>query len=238
MINRFVAAMAAAVMVSPACGGSGADSEDDGGATSKNDGDVESAGAGGQSTGAGGHAGAPAEQPVEPTCDQTCDNLCTPHDPCTPKPAPSSLPTEEWVNGFVLVNYEYWPYDNGPPSYPDDIGWSYVAGSEPAEACMAEAFEDLVQILQDPPDELLELKKTKNVYAFYLWNNDYTGARENGLAPEKYRHLWLYTTEGGGYLIKWISETNNDGTCILPTRDDLIAFASGCIDSHPNCNKD
>jgi len=236
MMHRCAVAIFVAALAFPACG-SGGSEEGDSGADAADDA-AGSAAAGGQDVGSGGSAGAPAEQPVEPTCDQTCDKLCTPHDPCTPKPAPSTLPTEDWVKGFVLVNYEYWPYADGAPSYPDDIGWSYKSGSAPAEACMAEAYEDLVQILQDPPQELLDLKKEKNVYAFYMWNNDYTGAPENGVAPEKFRHLWLYTTEGGGYLIKWISETNNDGTCILPTRDDLIAFASGCIESHPNCNKD
>ena len=230
MVRGWMGTIAVTAMGLAACGGG-----EEGDGQSKDDGDASSSAA--ATGGPGGSGGAPTEQPVEPTCDQTCDKLCVPHDPCTPKPTPNSLPTEEWVKGFLLVDFEYWPYKDGPPSYPDDIGWTFGSGSEPAEACMAEAYEDLVQILQDPPQELIDLREEKDVYAFYIWNNDYTGAPENGVAPEKYRHLWLYTTQNGGYLIKWISETNNDGTCILPTRDDLIAFATGCIESHPNCDE-
>ena len=38
------------------------------------------------------------------------------------------LPNQEWVNDYIIVDYEYWPYADGNQSYPNDIGWGYFAG--------------------------------------------------------------------------------------------------------------
>jgi hypothetical protein len=177
-------------------------------------------------------------EPVEPIavhlevwCDGSCALPCGTA-ACVPRPHEGTMPVEEWINGFVLVNYEYWPYGNGNPSYPDDIGWGFWAGSEPAQACMAEAYYVIRDILQDPPQELLDLKEKHDVYAFFQCNNDYTGASRDEMAPDDYRALWLYNSN----LIKWISETNIDGRCVLPTRQDLVKFATGCMTSFPNCD--
>lgn len=40
---------------------------------------------------------------------------------------------------------------------------------------------------------------------------------------------------GDGGLIKWISQTERDGTCKLPTRDDLVLFAKNCQPKFPKC---
>jgi hypothetical protein len=49
--------------------------------------------------------------------------------------------------------------------------------------------------------------------------------------PELYEGLWLYQ-EG---LIKWMSHTERDGTCRIPTRDDLVVFARSCLKTFPSC---
>jgi hypothetical protein len=164
-------------------------------------------------------------------CDGSCDNPC-PNQPCVPGPAPSSLPSQEWIGDFVIAGFEYWPYANGTPNYPDDILWNYPEGTAPARACMAASRKRLKEILQNPPMELVQLKQaygTQGTYAFYNWNNDYTGASGNGLAY--WTTLWMWEES----FIKWVSETNTDGTCNIPTKDDLIQLASTCMTQYPNC---
>ena len=209
-----------------ACVPQKAEDDDDGGQTASN----STSGAGANNaTGAGGAGGAGGT--VE-ACG-SCDNPC-PGEPCTPGEAPASLPGEEWINGFVIADFEYWPYANGAPNYPDDIGWGYLAGTPQARACMAESRKKLVEILQDPPAEMVALKDTygtQGTYAFYNWNNDYTGAAADALAPEQFQHLWLWEES----FTKWISETNTDGRCVLPTREDLVSYAAACMNQYPNC---
>lgn len=209
-----------------ACTTSTPSSDDDGEETS-----TSQQGSGGStSTAAGGMGGSGGMVEACGSCDNPCDG-----EPCTPKPAPNVLPGEEWFGQFVIADYEYWPYNNGQPSYPDDIGWGYLAGTPQAKACMAEARENLVEILEDPPAELVLLNTThdtQGTYAFYNWNNDYTDAAADGMAQETFRHLWIWEES----FIKWISETNRDGRCILPTRQDLVTFADACLATYPNCH--
>ena len=94
---------------------------------------------------------------------------------------------------------------------------------------MAEAHARLRKILEDPPQALLDLREKHGVRSFFNWNNDYTGAARDAMAYR--RDLWLYRSS----LIKWISETNRDGRCVLPDRAALERFAKRCLDSYPSC---
>jgi hypothetical protein len=207
-----------------------AEDDDDGGkkqaAANAASGPTSGSGASGGASGAGGSGGG-----MEP-CG-SCDNPCG-DEPCVPAEAPATLPGQEWFGDFVIADFEYWPYANGAPNYPDDIGWGYSAGTPQAKKCMAAARARLVEILQNPPAEMVALKDaygTQGTYAFYNWNNDYTGASANQLAPEQFQHLWLWEES----FTKWISETNNDGKCVLPDRDDLVSYAAACMSQYPNC---
>lgn len=133
------------------------------------------------------------------------------------------FPREPAPNGFYFSGQEYWPYKEPQPLYPDKILWGYESGSEPAKKCMAAAQNELLKILNDPPKELLELRDKTGINSFFAWNNDYTGASANGMGS--IHHLWLYQ----GRLIKWISETNRNGKCLLPERKDLRALARNCL---------
>ena len=141
-----------------------------------------------------------------------------------------SLPEELDVNGFDFGGFEYWPYKEAQPIYPDKIQWGFEEGSDPARTCMAASTRALAEILQDPPESLLQLREKHHISSFFNWNNDYTGAQRNGMAH--LRKLWLYERS----LIKWISETNTDGTCLIPTREELDRFATLCLDRYPNCS--
>ena len=153
---------------------------------------------------------------------------------CTPDAeVPEKLKANEKVNGFTIVDIEVWPYTEKAPAYPDDIVWTYKDASAQAKACLAASRARLVDILtNDPPQELLDFQSRTKVSAFYNWNNDYTLAKKNQMASKSYQRMWLFE----GRLMKWISETNQDGSCMLPTREALIAFAKACTtDVFPNC---
>jgi hypothetical protein len=83
----------------------------------------------------------------------------------------------------------------------------------------------------DVPPELEAFRAKTGVNAFWQWNNDMTGTAPGVEAPKEYQSLWLYDKR----LIKWMSHTDRDGTCRLPTKADLVKFAKGCIKSFPNC---
>jgi len=140
-----------------------------------------------------------------------------------------TLPPQTSINGFYIGGYEYWPYKEQQPLYPEKIQWGFSSGSDPARLCMAEATRSLAKILQDPPQSLLDLRDKHGISSFFNWNNDYTGAERDGMAS--HRKLWLYNQR----LIKWISETNRNGLCLIPSKADLDRFAKACIDDYPNC---
>ena len=181
-----------------------------------------------------------------PTCG-SCDNPCEGADTCDPGPGdPPALTTNKTLNGFLVGGYEYWlwePYESKNEwPYPDHAPMTYAEGSSPAKKCIAAANKRLVQILKDgPPEELTLLKAAHpDVNNFWQWNNDYTGCKKNQLAPKHLQSLWLWTYKDasgnvGVRRIKWISETNNDGMCRIPTREVLAAFAKKCMGQYPSC---
>ncbi len=167
-------------------------------------------------------------------------------DICKPTPAPATLKSHT-VSGFALTGFEYWqwkkpdPYDGG-----NEVAWGYNGDGEPktgvmptdaSRACMAESFRTLEAILtNDPPQELKDLKSKHSVKQFWFWNNDMTDAKSTVKVPKGNSELWLFEGDrGDGGLIKWISSTERDGTCKLPTRNDLVLFAKNCINKFPAC---
>lgn len=134
-----------------------------------------------------------------------------------------SLPASLYVNGYSFSGFEYWPYKHENP-YPDHIQWGFSAGSDPARLCMAEATRSLAKILENPPRSLVQLKEKHGISSFFNWNNDYTDAPGDGIGY--HRRLWLYN----GRLIKWISETNGDGSCRIPSSRDLDRFAKATLE--------
>lgn len=141
----------------------------------------------------------------------------------TVRPAGGETLPELSAGGFSFGGFEYWPYKEAQPLYPDKIQWGFEAGSPPARQCMAMAARELHKILQNPPASLLRLKEERRISSFFNWNNDYTGAERDGMGG--HRKLWLYN----GSLIKWISETNTDGRCRIPSKTDLDRFARACL---------
>lgn len=142
----------------------------------------------------------------------------------------NGMPKNKSGGGFSYGGCEYWPFAVSASPYPDHIVWGCSPGSSPeANACMAAGMRRLAVILQDPPQELLDLKAQRGISSFFNWNNDYYGAPDGRQGTER---LWLYN----GSLIKWITMTDRDGSCRLPTREDLIDFAKGCLEATPGAD--
>ncbi|MDB4939496.1 MAG: hypothetical protein JWP87_6468 [Labilithrix sp.] len=164
---------------------------------------------------------------------------------CRPAKAPDDVPTGK-VGKFTVGGFEYWQWKKGNNVYGtegSELAWGYngegepqatppVLPSEPSRACMAEANKVLNDILaKDVPPELEAFRAKHGVSAFWQWNNDMTGAKAGVEPSEQNSNLWLYDKR----LIKWISMTNRDGTCVLPTKADLVKFSVGCLTAFPNC---
>ena len=153
---------------------------------------------------------------------------------CIPGEAAKTQKAGEIIKNFGISDFEYWPWKEPEPIYPDKVQWGYGAGSPAAKKCTTEARKVLWNILKnDVPPELEELRQAHpEVDTFYNWNNDMTDAPKSVKLPALYEGLWLYEKT----LIKWMSHTERDGTCRIPTREDLVVFAKGCLKTYPNCD--
>jgi hypothetical protein len=191
-------------------------------------------------------AGVDAEPEGDPcACPNTCASTTekTKKAVCNPAAAPDDVPSVT-IGKFQITGFEYWQWVKGDHVYDDgaSVAWGYNGEGEPqasppvlptdaSRACMAESNKVLQNILKnDLPPELEAFRAKTGVKQFWQWNNDMTGTKAGVEAPADYQSLWLYDNR----LIKWMSHTNRDGTCRLPTRDDLVKFAKGCIGLYPN----
>jgi hypothetical protein len=160
----------------------------------------------------------------------TGDGAFTKKNPNTPTPTDievdaDGFPKSTSVNDYSFSGCEYWPYKVEGSPYPDHIQWGCTSGSDAAKKCMAQAMVDLAKILQDPPAELKAFSQKNGISSFYNWNNDMTDAPAD--RGDRKPYLWIYNKS----LIKWMSTTTRDGTCIVPTRDDLVKLMTDCMDN-------
>ena len=172
---------------------------------------------------------------------------------CHPAKAPATEPDQQTIGKFQITGFEYWQWKKDDP-YANEMGpaWGYNGDGQPdygvkptdqSRACMAEARAVLEKLLtKDVPPELEALrqktvplnaadKAVPIVNTFWQWNNDMTDAKPGVEVPDDYQGLWLYDKR----LIKWMSHTERDGSCRLPTRESLVKFATGCLKSYPTC---
>lgn len=101
----------------------------------------------------------------------------------------------------------------------------YLDGTEAGRICMSASAKRFQAVMAQVPDDLLSLRATSNWDGrFFNWNDDYTGMGHNG---DDAPRLWAWET----HLIKWISQTNIDGSCELPTLDMLERVAVDCLET-------
>jgi hypothetical protein len=138
-------------------------------------------------------------------------------------PAGTVAPTDyEYPDGgeFNLSGTEFWQKWSGGhnPTY------SFDEGTDAGRLCMQASAIRFETIMKDPPAELVKLAAETNWDgSFFNWNDDYSGPGAYGDGSSA--RLWAWQT----YLIKWISQTKKDGSCLLPTRDMVIRAANNCL---------
>lgn len=122
------------------------------------------------------------------------------------------------VAGFGLGGTEFWQRWSGgrSPIY------VFSEGTENGRRCMMASALRFEAMMANPPEELIRLRdETRWTGRFFNWNDDYTEAFYEGRGAT----LWAWRTG----LIKWISQTNRDGTCELPTRELVQLAATRCL---------
>jgi hypothetical protein len=89
---------------------------------------------------------------------------------------------------------------------------------------MSAASIRFVAIMADPPQALVELEENSNWSGrFFNWNDDFS--HDDSTSSPNGAVLWAWRT----HLIKWISQTGDDGRCHLPTRGLVERAAANCL---------
>jgi hypothetical protein len=125
------------------------------------------------------------------------------------------------ADGFYLSGTEFWQKWSGGknPTY------SFGDGTDAGRLCMQAAAIRFEAIMAEPPEELVKLRdETSWNGAFFNWNDDYSD--ESAWGDGSAARLWAWRTG----LIKWISQTKKDGSCLLPTRELVIKAATSCLE--------
>lgn len=123
------------------------------------------------------------------------------------------------AEGFNLGGTEFWQKWSGGhnPTY------SFSEGSDAGRLCMQASAIRFETIMKDPPAELAKLRDETNWSgSFFNWNDDYS---KSDWGDGSGARLWAWRTT----LIKWISQTKKDGSCLLPTRDLVARAATSCL---------
>ncbi len=123
------------------------------------------------------------------------------------------------VDGFNLGGTEFWQRWEGGHS----PTFSYSAGTEAGRKCMYASARRFEAIMRDAPESIVSLKENTNWGgSFFNWNDDYSDESANG--RPRGAVLWAWRTS----LMKWISQTGDDGACFLPTLDQVERAARSC----------
>jgi hypothetical protein len=103
--------------------------------------------------------------------------------------------------------------------------FSFSAGSDNGRRCMYASARRFEAIMAVVPENLLTLKAdSKWSGSFFNWNDDYSG---DSWGDGSGARLWAWRTS----LVKWISQTNNDGSCYLPTLKMVEDLAIDCLET-------
>jgi hypothetical protein len=120
--------------------------------------------------------------------------------------------------GFSLGGTEFWQKwpEGQNPTY------SFRDGTPYGKRCMLASAIRFEAIMKEPPTTLIALKENSDWSgSFFNWNDDYS---KSGWGDGRSARLWAWRTT----LVKWISQTNKDGSCFLPTLDMVEKLAENC----------
>ena len=133
----------------------------------------------------------------------------------TPAPTYKAASTD---TGFYLGGTEFWQKWPGGknPTY------SYYEGTVFGQRCMYASARRFEAIMAVAPQSLETLRTQSNWGgSFFNWNDDFS---ESSWGNGSSARLWAWRTT----LVKWISQTNKDGTCYLPTLSMVESLATKC----------
>ncbi len=122
--------------------------------------------------------------------------------------------------GFNLSGHEFWQKWSGGknPTY------LFGEGSDYGKRCMVASAKRFEAMMSDPPQAIQDLKSGSNWGgSFFNWNDDYALSDWGDGTSAR---LWAWKTG----LIKWISQTNRDGSCYLPTLEMVETLAGVCLE--------
>jgi hypothetical protein len=130
--------------------------------------------------------------------------------------------------GFNLMGTEFWQKWAGG----ENPTYNFSAGSEVGRRCMQASAVRFEAIMSDPPEGLKDLKSQSNwTGSFFNWNDDYS---QSEWGDGQSARLWAWKTG----LIKWISQTNTDGSCYLPTLDMVESLSVQCLERANEDNRE
>ncbi|MEE2786463.1 MAG: hypothetical protein VX589_03925 [Myxococcota bacterium] len=121
--------------------------------------------------------------------------------------------------GMRLGGTEFWQKwpDGENPTYNFDDGTPY------GRRCMMASAIRFASIMENAPETLKKLREDSNWSgSFFNWNDDFS---KSPWGDGRGARLWAWRTS----LIKWISQTNQDGSCYLPTLSMVEAAADTCL---------
>jgi len=120
--------------------------------------------------------------------------------------------------GFSLGGTEFWQKWSGG----ENPTYSFLDGTEYGRRCMLASAKRFEAIMSNPTEALKNLKLDSNWSgSFFNWNDDYS---QSDWGDGSSARLWAWRTT----LIKWISQTNKDGSCYLPTQEMVNKLVTSC----------
>lgn len=119
------------------------------------------------------------------------------------------------MNGWEW--WQKWP-SGLSPTYED------TEASTPGMICSVASAIRFAAILENPPTRLAQLRRTNTWDGrFFNWNDDFSQDGSSG--SMRGARMWAWQD----HLIKWMSQTNEDGSCELPTAEMLESTVGNCI---------
>lgn len=107
----------------------------------------------------------------------------------------------------------------------------WASGSAFGRRCAWASIARFEVLMEDAPAELAKLRVDYKDWdgSFTNSNDDYGGTTKDGKpAYGDAKGAKITTTPSGN--VKWVSATARDGSCYLPTRAMLVAYAKSCSD--------
>lgn len=124
------------------------------------------------------------------------------------------------VTQFNMNGWEWWQ------RWPGGLNptFEHTEASPAGIVCSVASALRFAAVMHSPPENIVRLlNETTWEGRFYNWNDDFSMPSSDGDGTGA--ELWAWRD----YLIKWISQTNRDGTCYLPTRSMLESAAVNCL---------